>query len=141
MLQLLCHIVGDYFFQSDWMALNKNKQTVPCLIHVVLYVLPFWLLTSNLLALFLIAAAHFVFDRWSLTKYIIYAKNFLNPSFSNQPFDKCSVTGYYDDWLNDSSGPGVRPRFITTWLYIISDNTIHLICNYLILLKVANALH
>lgn len=138
MPQLLCHIVGDYFLQSDWMALNKNKHTIPCLIHVILYALPFLLLTNSLLALFLIAAAHFVLDRWSLTKYIIWAKNFLNPSFQNPPFSKCGVTGYYDDWLNEPGEPNVRPKFITTWLYIISDNTIHLICNYFILMAFAN---
>lgn len=133
MLQLLCHLVGDYFLQSDWMALNKNKRTIPCLIHVILYTVPFLVLTVSPLALLLIATSHFVFDRWSLAKYPVWFKNYMNPSFSNQPFDKCSVTGYYDDWLNDPNEPDVRPKFITTWLYIISDNTCHLICNYLIL--------
>lgn len=139
MPQLFCHIIGDYFIQSDWMALNKSKHTLPCLIHVILYILPFLLLTTNPVALFLIAASHFVLDRWSLTKYIIWIKNFLNPSFTNQPFSKCSVTGYYDDWLNWEGDQDVRPKFITTWLYIISDNTIHLICNYFILMAAANA--
>lgn len=131
--QLLCHLAGDYFLQSDWMALNKNKQTVPCLAHVLLYTLPFFLLTTNPLALFLIAFTHFIFDRWSLVKYAIWVKNFINPSLSYYPFDKCSATGYYDDWINDASEPGVRPKFITTWLYIISDNTLHLLCNFIIL--------
>jgi len=31
MEQLLVHLVADYYFQSDWMALNKNKRSVPCL--------------------------------------------------------------------------------------------------------------
>jgi hypothetical protein len=136
-LQLLCHLVGDYFLQSDWMALNKNKRTFPCLVHVILYTLPFLIITTDPDALFWIAFTHFLLDRWSLTKYIIWAKNFMNPTFSYHPFDKCCVTGYYDDWFNDPSEPEVRKKFITTWLYIISDNTIHFILNYWILAQFA----
>jgi uncharacterized membrane protein len=158
MEQLLCHIFGDYFLQSDWMALNKSKRTFPCLIHVVLYSLPFLFLTNNIYALILIASTHFVFDRFSLVKYVVYAKNFLNPSFSYYEFSQCDVTGYYDDWKNPVQSSetekiinsfiylgfssdfvalnktACRPKFITTWLYIISDNWMHLLCNYFILL-------
>jgi hypothetical protein len=139
--QFLCHLVGDYFFQSDWMALNKNSKTIPCLVHVILYTIIFLFITHSLLALFLIAFTHFIIDRWSVAKYIIYIKNFINPTFSYYPFEKCCITGYYDDWMNresfwekDEAEPSkVRPKFITTWLYIISDNTLHLLCNYIIL--------
>lgn len=34
---LLGHLMGDYLFQNDWMALNKKKQWLPCLVHCVIY--------------------------------------------------------------------------------------------------------
>jgi hypothetical protein len=131
MEQLLLHIFGDYWIQSDWMALNKNKQTLPCLIHCAYYTAPFMLLTNSGFCLCLIFLTHFVEDRWSLVKYIIWLKNHINPTFSYPPFDKCRVTGYYDSW--DESNQDCRPNWITTWLYIITDNSYHLFCNFLIL--------
>lgn len=127
MNQLLLHILGDYFLQSDWIALNKSKKSLQCLIHCIIYTIPFLVLTQSIWALLFIFGSHFIFDRFSLVKYIIWLKNHLNPTFSYYPFDKCSVTGYYDDW--NSSNVDSRPKFITTWLYIISDNSVHLACN------------
>lgn len=131
--QLFCHVIGDYFLQSDWMALNKSKKTLPCLIHCLIYTSVFLFLTTNFWQLGLIFLSHFVLDRWSLAKYICWIKNFLNPSFKFYPFEKCKITGYYDSFINDASEPDVRPAFITIWLYIITDNTLHLMCNYFIL--------
>jgi len=131
MEQLLIHLFGDYWLQSDWMALNKTKQTLPCSVHCFIYTLPFLLFTDNILALFLIFATHFVEDRWSLVKYFIWFKNHANPTLTYPSFDKCSVTGYYDTWNPDNKDG--RPNWITTWLYIITDNSYHLLCNFLIL--------
>lgn len=134
MNQLLCHLIGDYIFQSPYMALNKNNKTIPCLIHCILYTLPFLFLTSDVLALFLIFATHFIEDRFYFMRYVVWLKNHLNPKFKYFPFDKCSVTGYYDDWHGGNEyEKEVQPKFITTWIYIISDNTYHLACNFLIL--------
>lgn len=131
MNQLICHLVGDYFLQSDYCVLNKTKRSFPCFLHCLLYTLPFLLLTQDFLALFLIFITHFVEDRWSLMKYVIWLKNHINPKLEYFSFDKCSITGYYDTWLNKNDD--ARPKFITTWLYIITDNSYHLICNFLIL--------
>jgi hypothetical protein len=48
MEQLLVHLVADYYFQSDWMALNKNKRSVPCLVHCLLYTVPFLFLMPKI---------------------------------------------------------------------------------------------
>lgn len=133
MQQLLCHLIGDYIIQDDYCAINKSKRTLPCLIHCITYTLPFIFLTHNLLALFLIFLTHFVEDRWSLAKYFIWIKNNINPYTNFKPFNKCNVTGFYDTWINKEGDKDVRPRFITTWLYIFTDNTYHLLCNFLIL--------
>ncbi|AXH99994.1 DUF3307 domain-containing protein [Sporosarcina sp. PTS2304] len=34
---LLGHLVGDFLFQSSWMAMNKAKQWIPLLIHCIIY--------------------------------------------------------------------------------------------------------
>jgi hypothetical protein len=127
--QIVVHILADYFCQSDWMAVNKKNETLPCLIHCLIYTAIFWLFfTPGLLATLFIFGTHFAIDRFGLARFPIWAKNFMNPTFSNRPFSDCNVTGFYD--LKAKEGDKeARPFFITIWLYIIMDNTLHLICN------------
>lgn len=130
--QIVTHVVADYFCQSDWMAVNKSRKWIPCLVHVIIYSLVFLLVFQpSWLAMAFIFGTHLILDRYSLVKYIIWVKNFVNPTFSNRPFSDCSITGFYDK--NGTAGvydpDDARPFFITIWLYIIMDNTLHLICN------------
>lgn len=133
---LLCHFVGDYYLQSDWMALNKNKKTLPCLVHVLLYTLCFLPFVSWP-ALAVIGITHFLIDRFGFIKRFIWLKNHLNPTLEYPPYDQCKLTGYYDKTISEADaetlakfGPG-RPFHLTLMLYIVSDNTLHLICNEL----------
>jgi hypothetical protein len=148
--QLLAHVFGDFILQSDWMALNKNKKTIPCLVHVILYTSVFLLLTTSWKALLVIGGTHFIIDRFPIIiKRLIWMKNFIGPKWDYPYFDACSFTGYYDDspynecklgrkdevyfrFLEETYG---KPRhfFITMWLYIITDNFFHLFINYLAL--------
>lgn len=136
---LLCHLVGDYWLQSDWMALEKTKSgwqaNLAGLAHVVTYMLPFLLLTRSIGALAFIAGTHFVIDRLRLARYICYVKNFLAPKHREirhpgpekaiefttwwYPWSDCADTGYHKD----------RPAWLAVWLLFITDNTLHLICN------------
>lgn len=36
-LAIIGHLVGDYLLQNDWMAMNKKKQTIPCVVHCMLW--------------------------------------------------------------------------------------------------------
>ncbi len=140
---LLCHLVGDYIFQSDWMAMNKSKKTLNCLVHCVFYTTCFLMITLSWKALLFIGATHFIFDRWPiLVKRLIWFKNHLNPQFKFAPFKFCDTTGYFDDspynsWAADTTAIRMfgQPRIfsITIWLYIITDNTLHLLCNLIAL--------
>jgi len=142
MVQLFCHLFGDYIFQSDWQALNKSKKSFPCLIHCLCYTFPFILITQDWRALLCIFASHFVFDRWPfIIRRIIWFKNHFNPKGEYPAFGYCDSTGYFDDSPYNTNkpkldvveyGPFGKPRhfFITIWLYIITDNTFHLLCNY-----------
>ncbi len=114
--QLLCHAVGDYVLQSDWMANTKTKRSVACLAHVLTYALPFLFLRPSLLALSAIVGSHFVIDRWRLARFVCWAKNWLGP---NRPWSECSTTGY----------PSDRPPFMAVWLLIIADNIMHVAIN------------
>ncbi len=118
--QLLCHAVGDYLLQSDWMALNKTKRWAPAIIHAMTYAIPFLLLRPSLLALAVIVGTHAIIDRLRLARYVVWAKNWFAPSSQRTPpWAECSGNGYPTD----------RPAWLTTWLLIIADNVIHVIIN------------
>jgi hypothetical protein len=125
--QLVAHLVGDYFLQSDWMALNKQRNDLTgwaaVTIHAITYTLPFLLLTQSVAALAIIAGSHLVIDHFKLAPYISYVKNFLAPPSWWFKWKDCKATGYNPE----------RPAFISVWLSIIVDNTMHLLINGLAL--------
>jgi len=134
MEQIIAHMFGDYILQSDWMAINKSKKTWPCVVHVVLYTACFLFITTSVKALVIIAITHFVIDRFGLARYLVWLKNHIAPksymkTFKDcdiewqrryQPWRNCTMTGYDDS----------RPVWLTVWLTIAADNTLHLLCNY-----------
>jgi hypothetical protein len=117
MPQLLLHLIGDYLTQSDWMAVRKTSSTWAAFCHATVYSLPF-LLIGSWPAVGLIWSTHLLIDRFRLARYVVFIKNFMGwpwPSWND-----CSVTGY----------PSARPNWLTIWLLIIADNTLHLTINY-----------
>ena len=121
--QFVAHLVGDFVIQSSWMANEKIKSKVPAAIHAITYTLPFLFLTRSIPALLGICVSHFVIDHWRLAKYVCWLKNFLAPRAYWEPWSECSHTGYSNN----------TPPWMATWLFIIADNTLHLICNGLFL--------
>jgi hypothetical protein len=126
--QLLAHLIGDYFLQSDWMANNKQRSDltgwVSVTIHAVTYTLPFLLLTQSWLALTTICVTHLLIDHYKLAAPVCWAKNFFAPrswlvQHHNNSWKQCKATG----------SPPERPPFLSVWLLIIMDNTMHLIIN------------
>ena len=128
-IQLLTHLVGDYILQSDWMAVNKSKKTLPCLVHVLIYTACFFI--SGLLfghisltALLVIGTTHFIIDRNPiLIKKLIWWKNrILKPYKIHTPsWNDCHMTGF----------DPARPDYIRVWLMIVVDNIFHLVINAL----------
>lgn len=185
MEQLIAHLVGDYLLQSDWMAQHKRRSTIACLLHALLYALPFlllcwhpdmfhgyrvirsarngqlidcweysWSIASRFHfgALAWIAGSHFVIDRFGVARYLVWAKNHLAPreivvegleergEYRYYPWEFCDKIGYYslDEIDLNISTPNEIARNATQStlyliLYIVADNTLHLICNYLAL--------
>ena len=140
---LLCHLVGDYVLQSDWMASTKTKSVWAAVVHAFTYTLPFLVVTRSWKALLLIFLTHAVIDHFRLARYVCWAKNFLAPRWikvdqdspsgvvnspgrneavvRNYPWSDCQATGYGPD----------KPLWMSVWLLILADNTMHLLCNYL----------
>lgn len=138
---LIAHLIGDYLLQSDWMAVDKTKASLPAAAHALTYTIPFIFITQSPLALAVICVTHFLLDRFRVARYVCWLKNFMAPKWieleeveyvhesnrigyypkkvRNHSWAECSGTGYHKD----------RPPWLSTWLLIIADNTIHLLIN------------
>lgn len=120
MEQLILHLWGDYIVQSHWMAQNKTKHWWPALAHAAMYSVFFALLSPRLSAWFVIFAAHFLIDRYRIARYVVWAKNHIGQKMP--PLEECQ-TGY----------PSDVPAWLSVWLLIAADNTLHLSLNYIAL--------
>ncbi len=117
LIQLILHLIGDYVTQSDWMAQNKTRSNLAALVHALVYSLPF-LLIGSFTAWSMIASTHFFIDRFRVARYIVFAKNFMGWPWP--PWEDCKATGY----------PSATPPWMSVWLMIAADNTIHLAINW-----------
>ncbi len=121
--QIICHCVGDYLLQSDYMAAGKIRDWRIAAVHALFYSLPFLLLSPSLTAWLVMVITHTLIDRFRLARYVVWAKNFIAPRGSNPPWLECQFTGYPPD----------RPAWMAVWLMIIGDNIIHILVNALAL--------
>ena len=82
MLQLICHLFGDYVFQPGWMAARKREPGLRgfgiAALHATCYTLPFVLATWSPLALSVIWATHLLIDRYGLRD--LYCRRVLRTS-------------------------------------------------------------
>ncbi|QDK02965.1 DUF3307 domain-containing protein [Streptomyces phage Braelyn] len=124
LLGVLMHFIGDYLIQTDWMAQLKTKRWLPAIVHGVTYGVPFVFVTTSLPALFVIIVTHIVIDHYRLARHVVWAKNQLAPREWRYSWSEGNLTGYRND----------APPWLTTWLMIIADNTLHIIINTLAIL-------
>lgn len=146
MEQLILHGIGDFFIQTDKWALNKKKKGSfglwCCFIHCLTYSLSFLMIGSPLavLAIFL---SHFAIDRTNGLAYVLAWKNKVTKTICIKHNDDDYMSCHQKISRNcipktlfDISNFGFRldkPFAISIWLYIITDNLLHIICNYLAL--------
>ena len=111
-LALLLHFVGDYLTQNDFIAKKKTSDIKIALLHGFIYGLPFAVIVGFSWQLAAIMVSHAVIDRWRLATYWI---KLVNWNFKSDNFGFSSET----------------PKFMSVWLMIIVDNTIHVSINAL----------
>ena len=59
---LVCHMVGDYALQSDFIASTKGKNWYHMLVHCVLYIAPFYICFGSTWQLMVVFIAHLIID-------------------------------------------------------------------------------
>jgi hypothetical protein len=116
---ILAHLVGDYLFQTHWMAIEKTSRWLPAIIHGITYTIPYLFVTQSFWALFIICTTHIVIDRFRLARHFVWFKNQLAPKAHRPVKADLKTTGY----------PANTPPWLAVWLMIIADNTLHLLIN------------
>lgn len=114
---ILAHLVGDYVLQNHWMAVQKTSRWLPALAHGVTYTIPFVLITQSWAALLVIGGTHVIIDRYRLAKYLVWAR------------DRVAPRGHRGSPAVGATGNDAAPVWLSTWLMIIADNTVHLLIN------------
>lgn len=128
-IQLLCHLAGDYLLQSHDMATKKTNQSKWAFYHCAMYTVPFLFITQTFWQLFLIASTHFLIDRYRLARYLVIWKNI----YLGDVMQVVSKQWWNELYNTPTGYPDGTPAFLSVWLLIIADNTLHLIINFLIL--------
>jgi hypothetical protein len=148
--QLVAHLVGEYLAQSHWMATEKTKRTLAAAVHSVAYFLPFWFLHPSKAAIAVIVGTHFLIDRYRLARFVVFAKNFLAPRETviqtripnadelqgeNGHVTQLQIRRNWPKWEDaQATGyPSDVPPWLSFWLLIIADNTLHIVINGLTL--------
>lgn len=64
------HLIGDYILQTDWMASKKKLQTIPCLIHCLLWTLSVTVMSGwwHWIPISFLFITHFAQDRTYLIR-------------------------------------------------------------------------
>ena len=75
----MAHLVGDYLFQSHWMAMEKIYRWWPAILHGVTYTIAYLFVTQSIPALLIICISHIVIDRYRLARYVVWLKNQMTP--------------------------------------------------------------
>lgn len=116
-------MVGDYVLQNHWEATTKTAAALPAATHAIKYTVGFLPITRNWKALAIIGGTHYVLDRYRLAKQVSWAKNQIGvPEAHRYSWEEGKANAGY---------PKDTPPWLSTWLMIVTDNTIHMTINHL----------
>lgn len=59
---ILCHLVGDYVLQNDFIAKSKGENRYHLFVHCMLYILPFFLCFGLSWQIIFIFFGHYIID-------------------------------------------------------------------------------
>lgn len=122
-LAFLGHLIGDYLFQTKYMALNKSGRglggILTCTCHVLIYTVSVCLMfgTINLWIGLAIFIPHWIIDRWSLASIwlkIIKGRTFEDAYSSKDKYREFDIA-------------------FTSIVYTIVDATFHLLSLWLVI--------
>ena len=72
-LIVICHLIGDYVLQSDFIATTKGSNWYHLFVHCALYVVPFYIFFGFDCRIGLLFCLHMIVDplkaRWNKTTY------------------------------------------------------------------------
>ena len=124
MIRLLAHLWADYVFQPDKWATEKSKNLSYAMAHAMQYGLIFWIVCMILgldvssQAMAFIVLTHAIIDRFYPARHLAFAKNWI--ADRTLKWNECKATGYEPS----------KPAYLSVWLMIVLDNTMHLTINY-----------
>ena len=122
---LLGHLVGDYLLQTNGMAVAKKNKGIEgfmaCLIHCLLYTLAICVFIGlwSWLGIVAVFASHWVVDRYTWLSWL--HKRFYGRMLADSCLDGTVI-----------SPELIQNISIGAFVYIVMDNTIHLVLVYLI---------
>jgi hypothetical protein len=142
---LIGHCIGDYWLQNTWMAKTKSKPGIDgrmaCTLHVSLYswavccalcfgvsAMGWW---KAVLIYALIFIPHWLIDRYSLAGKWMELKNGVHPW---KVWELDAVHHPYVLYEGNVIQKTWDVAF-TAFVYIVSDNSLHLLCLWLLILK------
>jgi hypothetical protein len=106
--ETLAHLVGDYLAQTHKQATGKTSAWLPAVTHAASYTACFLPLTRSWKALAVIGSTHAVIDHYRPVPILRRWREGVD-----------TPTGF----------PEGTPDWLSGWLNIIADNTIHLLIN------------
>ena len=125
MKQLVAHMMGDYILQNHWEATRKTNNWLPAISHAAKYTAAFVPLTRSPVRLGIIGGTHLILDRYRLAKQVGWVKNQIGvPADARYPWSEGKENNGY---------PADVPPWMSVWLMIITDNSIHMLINHLAL--------
>lgn len=129
---ILAHLIADYVLQNDWMAREKVSRWSAALLHgwvhalvhsvMIVLLIPHSELIPAVFVCVIIGGSHAVIDRFRLAKQLIWVVNQAVPRAERYSWREAKGNAGYS---------AAKPPWMSTWLMIIVDNTLHLTINTL----------
>ena len=121
---ILAHLVGDYLFQNNYMALNKHKYNLKgwftCTLHCIIYSIIVCLMLNifNIKGLIFIFFSHFILDKFGIVEWYL------------KIIKGRSIDRFLKEERNYLSNMDLIQAGFTTLVYVVVDNTMHLLIMY-----------
>ncbi len=120
---LFGHLIGDFLFQNNWMAQNKNKKDgwFPCFVHCLTYTLSVIVFTKEVSFSWalIVFITHYPIDRWSLADKFseLYGSNSIKKFWNKK--NKNNSHKENKQLILDGAFSAI--------CYVVRDNTFHLL--------------